>query len=257
MGWLYTFMGVILGSAVVPIALCITWSRANKWGCIGGAVSGFFSGLIAWLVTTSTLNGGVINVTTSGGDYEMLAGNLASIGVGGIVAVVSSLIWPEDFDFEVSRALNVARHTSTHAKVDTVGDEKVGEKVSEKEHEITETRSVTDEEGPGVTPDPDLDPVALDKAFRFAAWSSLALTLIMLLLIPLPLFFASTVYGVRGLTAWVVIGIFWCFCSAFTVVLYPLWESRAAIAQISRGVVKDLFSKGSGKHIAAAPSSGV
>ncbi|SRR5216683_1380178 len=87
-----TFMGVILGSAVVPIALCITWSRANKWGCIGGSVAGFFAGLIAWLVTTSSLNGGVINVTTSGGDYEMLAGNLASIGVGGIISVAASLI---------------------------------------------------------------------------------------------------------------------------------------------------------------------
>lgn len=87
-----TFMGVILGSAVVPIALCITWSRANKWGCIGGSIAGFFAGLIAWLVTTSALNGGVINVTTSGGDYEMLAGNLASIGVGGIVAVAASLV---------------------------------------------------------------------------------------------------------------------------------------------------------------------
>ena len=88
-------MGVILGSGVVPIALCITWSKANKWGCIWGSVSGFFSGLIAWLVTTSALNGGVINVTTSGGDYEMLAGNLASIGVGGIVAVATSLIVSE------------------------------------------------------------------------------------------------------------------------------------------------------------------
>ena len=29
---------------------------------------------------------------TSGGDYEMLAGNLASIGVGAIIAVLSSLI---------------------------------------------------------------------------------------------------------------------------------------------------------------------
>jgi Na+/proline symporter len=85
-------MGVILGSGVVPIALCITWSRANKWGCIGGSIAGFFAGLIAWLVTTSALNGGVINVTTSGGDYEMLAGNLASIGVGGIIAVATSLI---------------------------------------------------------------------------------------------------------------------------------------------------------------------
>jgi urea-proton symporter len=85
-------MGVILGSAVVPIALCVTWSHANKWGCLGGSVAGFVAGIIAWLVTTSALNGGVINVTTSGGDYEMLAGNLASIGVGGIVAVFASLV---------------------------------------------------------------------------------------------------------------------------------------------------------------------
>ena len=83
MGWLYvsvcflfisegvvhflsqTFMGVILGSAVVPIALAITWKKANKWGCIGGAVAGFAAGIIAWLVTTATLNDNVINVTVS------------------------------------------------------------------------------------------------------------------------------------------------------------------------------------------------
>jgi hypothetical protein len=63
----------------------------------------------------------------------------------------------------------------------------------------------------------------------------------MLILIPLPLFFASTIYGVGGLTAWVVIGIIWTFCSAFTVVLYPLYESRVALLQISRGVIKVNF----------------
>lgn len=60
-----TFMGVILGSAVVPIALAITWKKANKWGCIGGAIAGFVAGIVAWLVTTATLNDGVINVTVS------------------------------------------------------------------------------------------------------------------------------------------------------------------------------------------------
>jgi urea-proton symporter len=81
MGWLYvcsvfpfskfrlfavqTFMGVILGAAVVPIAICITWSKANKWGCIGGSIAGFAAGIIAWLVTTSTLNDSIINVTVS------------------------------------------------------------------------------------------------------------------------------------------------------------------------------------------------
>ena len=59
------FMGVVLGSAVVPIALAVSWKEANKWGCVAGAVSGFCAGIIAWLVTTSALNGGVINVTVS------------------------------------------------------------------------------------------------------------------------------------------------------------------------------------------------
>ena len=58
-------MGVILGSAVVPIALAITWKKANKWGCIGGAIAGFIAGIVAWLVTTATLNDNVINVTVS------------------------------------------------------------------------------------------------------------------------------------------------------------------------------------------------
>lgn len=56
-------MGVILGSAVVPIALCVTWKKANKWGCIIGAIAGFLLGVMAWLVATAGLNNGDINVT--------------------------------------------------------------------------------------------------------------------------------------------------------------------------------------------------
>ena len=60
----------------------------------------------------------------------------------------------------------------------------------------------------------------------------------MIILIPLPLFFSHHVYGTGGLTAWVVVGIIWTFLSAFCVVLYPLYESRVAIGQILRGIVK-------------------
>jgi len=245
MGWLYTFMGVILGSAVVPIALCVTWSKANKWGCIGGSIAGFFAGLIAWLVTTSTLNGGAVNVITSGGDYEMLAGNLASIGVGGIIATVSSLVWPDDYDFVSTRAIN------TSAAPSAVEKDKAEEYVEKKDTASPYAQSVNEES----SVEDDLDPVALQAAFKFAARSSVVLTLVYLVIIPLPLFFAQTIYGVRGLTAWVVIGILWTFCSAFCVVLYPLYESRVAIGQIIRGMAKDIFARGSGKHVETPPPS--
>jgi uncharacterized membrane protein YwaF len=91
--------------------------------------------------------------------------------------------------------------------------------------------------------DEDLDAVALQKAFEFAARSVVLVCVLSILfrtsvLTPAHLdthlphhytaasFFAQTIYGVRGLTAWVVIGILWTFCSAFAVVLYPLYESR-------------------------------
>lgn len=61
---------------------------------------------------------------------------------------------------------------------------------------------------------------------------------VMLLVIPLPLFFAQTVFGKRGLEAWVVIGMIWAFISAFTVILYPLWESRKELAMITKGMAK-------------------
>ncbi|KZT37750.1 urea transporter [Sistotremastrum suecicum HHB10207 ss-3] len=252
MGWLYTFMGVILGSAVVPIAICVTWKKANKWGCIAGAVGGFAAGIIAWLVTTSTLNGGVINVDTSGGNFEMLAGNLASIGVGGIVSCLWSLWKPEDFNFDITRAINAP---STHPEYEhkmTEEESNEKEKSSDADVEIKRTTSQGDSLHPeaaiGVTLDEDLDPVALEKAFRFAAWSSVILMIVFLIVIPLPLFFAHTIFGKKGLTAWITIEMIWTFLAAFTVVIYPLYESRVALTLVGKGIIKDLFTKGSGKY---------
>ncbi|PPQ71203.1 hypothetical protein CVT26_011016 [Gymnopilus dilepis] len=251
MGWLYTFMGVILGSGVVPIALCITWSKANKWGCIWGSIAGFAAGIIAWLVTTSTLNGGVINVTTSGGDFEMLAGNLASIGVGGIIATVTSLIWPDNFNWETTRAIN--KPTPPSAKV---VDEKQDDDLDKKGPEVEvkgSSSSISGDSFDAVEEESELDPVALKKAFRFATWSSVGLFVVLILIIPLPLFFSSHIYSVRDLTGWVAVGIAWTFLSAISVVLYPLYESKHALAQIFRGLYKDIFLKGSGKYVPSPP----
>jgi Na+/proline symporter len=102
MGWLYEFMGVFLGSAVVPIALSMTSRSANKWGCIAGAWIGLACGISTWLIVTGTMYGS-ITISTTFNDYPMLAGNLVSIGVGAIIAIGSSIIWPADFDFEITR----------------------------------------------------------------------------------------------------------------------------------------------------------
>ncbi|KAF8678108.1 sodium solute symporter (SSF) family [Rhizoctonia solani] len=250
--------GTLLGSAVVPIALCITWQKASKIGCIVGAISGLFAGIIAWLVTTSTLNDKVINVTTSGGDYEMLAGNLAAIGVGGIISVVWSYLRPDDFSFDVTRALNAPVHphaapttgSGTHTPPE---DEKKQSDIGSGDIRIVPAED-DDKHDRGVTHDEDLDPIALKGAFRFAAWSSIGLLIVMIILIPFPLFFSQVVFGTKGLTTWVAVGIAWTFLAAFTVVIYPLYESRQALFLVSKGIVKDIFHPGSGKYSESSPA---
>jgi len=61
---------------------------------------------------------------------------------------------------------------------------------------------------------------------------------VLIILVPLPLFFSSHVYTVGGFTAWVVVGIIWTFLSSFTVVIYPLWESRRALFLIASGLFR-------------------
>lgn len=100
-------------------------SRANKWGCIIGAWIGMISGIIAWLITTEKLYG-TINLVTSFNDFPMLAGNVVSIGVGGIIALGSTAIWPENFNFEITRNLAGVR-------IEWVQEVKLGVSVSERE----------------------------------------------------------------------------------------------------------------------------
>jgi hypothetical protein len=70
--------------------------------------------------------------------------------------------------------LNIKAPVPTGTSGVEYSDEKAFEKGSEKGHGSIEAHSAVDDEGI-IAPDPDLDPVALDRAFRFAAWSSVAL----------------------------------------------------------------------------------
>lgn len=74
------------------------------------------------------------------------------------------LQWPEDFNFDITRAINAP---STHHVPQRDSSEDEDEKKSKDGIEAAEVEN--DES------DKELDPAGLQKAFRFAAWSSLAL----------------------------------------------------------------------------------
>src|ERR1700761_6514653 len=92
---------------------------------------------------------------------------------------------PENFDFEITRAINsphhhVKHHTDEEEKHGNMDDpEKTAAQDGDQDVKVSETSSAEgsprDDEAIGVTEDAELDPVALKKAFKFAAWSSVVL----------------------------------------------------------------------------------
>ena len=73
--------------------------------------------------------------------------------------------WPEDFNFDITRAINAptTRHVQGRGSAEGDEDEK-------KSKEGIEAAEVENDES-----DKELDPDGLQKAFRFAAWSSVVL----------------------------------------------------------------------------------
>lgn len=71
--------------------------------------------------------------------------------------------------------------------------------------------------------------------------------MILIIIIPLPLFFTSHIYSIPDFKAWVAVAFMWLTYGVGAVVLYPVWESRTAIGFIGKSLVRDLFGGGVGK----------
>jgi hypothetical protein len=108
----------------------------------------------------------------------MLAGNLASIGVGGLVALGVSLWRPEAYDFVPTRAMNAPAGSRFAPPTAADEDEKSPTYESKDEKAASSEAREARADAPAAPPPPDesdLEPAALERAFRFAAWASVIL----------------------------------------------------------------------------------
>lgn len=76
--------------------------------------------------------------------------------------------FPEDFDFDITRAINTSKEHHSDSSEKTA-------QLDEKASPYDENQSISASDIPGITEDNELDPVQLNKAFRFTAWSSVIL----------------------------------------------------------------------------------
>ncbi|XP_035681863.1 urea-proton symporter DUR3-like [Branchiostoma floridae] len=99
LGWLYLFMGVLIGAAVIPIGMALFWARTTAAGMISGATVGCVLALICWLGTAASFPGGLGGgnfIKNSGDQVSMIVGNLVSILSGGAICAVVSIVQSYD-----------------------------------------------------------------------------------------------------------------------------------------------------------------
>lgn len=249
-------MGLLIGGAVFPAAFAITWKGQTRIGAISGCVVGLAAGLIAWL-TTAQQYYGEVTVHTTGLEYPTLAGNLAAIMTGLIVSVCVSLVKPDDFDWEITRAINAMPVTQGTAPegTSTPNEEDTPELSSAEEknpvpsspppppaptNNASTSIAAAEEKALHLEIGVEDHPAKLRAAFKLACIASFVLTFILDFLVPMPMFFTHYIFSKGFFTAWVVVSFLWVFCSSFISCFLPVWETRGFFVELGRAVARDV-----------------
>ncbi|KAI9150101.1 putative urea active transporter 1 [Paramyrothecium foliicola] len=218
MGYMYLLMGVLISSAVIPATLTLLWKGQNKWAATLSPILGVVCAIIAWLVTASKTCG-VLDVTCTGSNNPMLAGNLTALLSPVIFVPIFTLVFGLDkYDWQSMLAIRQAD-----------------------DHDITKEAGLTPEAIREIERAQEADWVAerkkLDRAFKIASVTTVLLALSFLILWPMPLYGSGYIFSKGFFTGWVIVGIIWIFCTFITIVIYPLWESRVTLTKVIRAML--------------------
>ncbi|XP_052210132.1 urea-proton symporter DUR3-like isoform X1 [Diospyros lotus] len=198
LGWMYLAMGVLIGSAVLPIAFMLLWRKANAIGAILGAIIGCILGIITWL-SVASVEYGRVNLDTTGRNAPMLAGNLVSILTGGAVHALCSLLWPQNYDWDTTKQITVVEKEKSELPAEEFKEEKL---------------------------------------IRAKAWIvkwGVGFTVVIALLWPL-LSLPAGQFSKGYFTFWAVIAIAWGTIGSVVIIVLPLTESWKTIQSVMLGM---------------------
>lgn len=207
LGWVYLFMGVVIGSAVIPLWNLMTWDKASGTGAVIAAWGGLILALIGWLVGAQ-IQSGSVTVATLGTNEVMLSGNLIAILSSGLIHYLySKFVDPQDYDF-----------STLDAEISLVEEDNRGLGIEEQ------------------------DTVMLRRAERWIKRRGYVLTLVLIVIWPL-LSVPAGVFTKDYFAFWVLVAIAWGFGAAIIITFLPLIESSEEIATALSGIYHMIICK--------------
>jgi Na+/proline symporter len=189
LGFVYMAMGVLIGSAVGPASLAILFEKANGKFVAAGAVGGFCLGIIGW--TQQAKNEfGAVTYDFLNKDMPFVVGNVVAIMSGLTISLLGSIVVP-DTEF---------RWEYLNERIPLVDDVEPPKDAQE-----------TDER--------------LNRQVYIAYGSSIGLTLILVVLWPLPMHFGGAVFPKGQFTVWVAVEMIWAIIGSIVIIFLPLYET--------------------------------
>jgi hypothetical protein len=216
LGWVYPAMGNIIGSAVGPVALAILYEKANGKVCTAAAIIGFLLAMMSWVWKTAndseckdsldalcnTWDGVVgsnataqaaclsmskcgVTIDNMGALYPNLVGNIVAICTSGFIAVVGSLIMPDN-EFKWEKL----------SEIDVVDDV------------IPELKE-------------DEQPEMLKKHATRANIQALVLTIILVVIWPIPQHWSQGVFTQTGFAMWIGCAFCWALIAGLVIIILP------------------------------------
>ncbi|TVY46032.1 putative urea active transporter [Lachnellula subtilissima] len=202
--FLITISGILVDSAIVPMACTIMWSKQSKFAVIASPTISSACGIIAWLLTARSTEG-VLTIATLSTNLPLVAGNMCSLCAPLVLTPLFTVIRSENYDFEKFKEVKAADDYEDGS------DHRVPETDAQAEYAMEAART-HDEKNEKI----------LFRARKWAIIASIVMTLTYLILWPIPMY--ATSY-------------------AGTITLLPIWESRDSLAKFARYIFSGKIPK--------------
>jgi hypothetical protein len=213
-GWMYNFMGIIIGSAVWPVAMLVLDNRVSATGAMAGAIGGNIGSVIAWIVVAATENEGAVcgGRDSKCGDNDkysdtlgtlkpQLAGCLTALLASALICSVVSACKPQNFDWK----------------------------------EFSTKITLIDDDGGSATssaiPDWEMSEEFLNSAKAWIIKYGGGLSLVLIVVWPL----ATLPFGVFPKAIWnlwVALAFMWGWAAALMIIGLPIYENRKTFAAV-------------------------
>ncbi|KAG1738551.1 Na+/solute symporter [Suillus lakei] len=110
LGWMYYVQGIVLSPAVIPIILTVWWSKLTRAGLLCGSIIGAILGMLAWMIGCWKINGEhfrfrAITIANLALPISAVCSGLTGFMFSGLITVFVSLLKPDNYDFEGTRAI--------------------------------------------------------------------------------------------------------------------------------------------------------